>query len=109
MMHVRRPEREDARFKDWYDKLEQSFKTSKSLEERLMTQALSKGMEPRSKHALEAEYGRVWDQEEFEKEFWVHFYDNAKPRLLVRSKFDLERYWMRYQDGPRLYFGLRIS
>ena len=62
-------------------------------------------MQPsQTREELQRIYGQVWDQLEFERDFWIHFYMRGQPRILVRRKSDLRRQLIRYQDDPRLYF-----
>ena len=97
--------------REWIEQMradmERGYHGERARTERLFSQLRSHGMEPsRSRNELEARYGQVWDQEEFERDFWIHFYLEGRPRIMVRRKCDVSRGLIYYQDSPRLYFGL---
>lgn len=90
---------------EWREKMEQSYQDEEHRQERLFSQLWSRGVTPsRTREELEAEYGRVWDQAEFERDYWIHLYLSGLPAIVVRRKADMTRLNIRYQDEPRLYF-----
>jgi hypothetical protein len=57
---------------------------------------------PRSREALEAEHGRVWNTEELSQEFDVIGF--MAPLVVVRRKCDGKKGSLEFQHNPRFYF-----
>jgi hypothetical protein len=55
--------------------------------------------EPRTREALEVEYGEVWATKEFTEAFEI-----TGLALAVRRKWDGKKGTVEFQDSPRLYF-----
>ena len=57
---------------------------------------------PDSREALEAKYGKVWDDAEFAEDFEI--IEFKAPVVLVRRRWDAKQGSVEYQDHPRFYF-----
>lgn len=60
---------------------------------------------PGSQHALEAEYGRVWDSRQLSEEFEVIGF--LAPFVVVRRKADGVKGSLEFQHSPRLCFNFQ--
>ena len=60
-----------------------------------------------SRAALEKQYGKVWDVQEFTEQFDV--FSVMGPKLIVRRKSDGYSGTIEYQSSPRYYFNLAVG
>ena len=63
--------------------------------------------EPKSREALAAVYGRVWDTDELREEFEVTGF--LAPFVVVRRKSDGKKGSLEFQHSPRFYFGFALD
>ena len=59
------------------------------------------------RQALEAAYGKVWDEEQLAQEFTVTA--NIAPQVVVLRKADLQVGSLTFQNQPRFYFDFKPS
>jgi hypothetical protein len=60
---------------------------------------------PRDRQALEAAYGKVWDEEELAQEFKVTAI--IAPKVVVVRKMDGQVGSLTFQNQPRFYFNFQ--